>query len=341
VPIADAQSGAVVWQDTLDLGVFDTATAVAADADQVYAAGWVRQPGTSDNLLVTAYDARQGGRLWTDVSDIARRRDMASKTFRMHPGDLLAGDGDHVAVLTDGTAVIGGQEHRWSTVGLYRFRGEQVAACWLLPLTQRHSTKSGDRHEAQQRRTRSARLANRRAGAGLPARGRLGPPAEGGPDDFLALLEVIGSIDPAHGDSAATRLLFRCAAASAMRAAGTATAAIPIPGDHETSLRTRLPDDLRGTANGPARELQVHLPHRRRMGRRDVQPDRPRRDAPRLGRPGRRHLPGRLAVYVKPRGRFGAGYMAAIAPFRHHIVYPAMLRQIARAWDARATPRDA
>jgi hypothetical protein len=25
-------------------------------------------------------------------------------------------------------------EHRWSTVGLYRFRGEQIAACWLLPL---------------------------------------------------------------------------------------------------------------------------------------------------------------------------------------------------------------
>jgi len=25
----------------------------------------------------------------------------------------------------------------WSTVGLYRFRGEQVAACWLLPLDPR------------------------------------------------------------------------------------------------------------------------------------------------------------------------------------------------------------
>jgi ketosteroid isomerase-like protein len=66
----------------------------------------------------------------------ARRRDLASRTFRMHPGDLLTGDGDRVAVLTDGTATIGGVERRWSTVGLYRLRGRRVAACWLLPLDQ-------------------------------------------------------------------------------------------------------------------------------------------------------------------------------------------------------------
>jgi uncharacterized protein len=63
-----------------------------------------------------------------------RRRDLAARTFRMHPGDLLVGDGDRVAVLTDGTAVIGGVERRWSTVGLYELRDGRVAACWLLPL---------------------------------------------------------------------------------------------------------------------------------------------------------------------------------------------------------------
>jgi hypothetical protein len=42
-----------------------------------------------------------------------------------------------------------------------------------------------------------------------------------------------------------------------------------------------------------------------------------------------------LGVYVKPRGWFGPLYMAAIAPFRHYIVYPALMRQIGRAWDAR------
>src|SRR5579875_2371737 len=66
----------------------------------------------------------------------ARRRELARGSFRMHPGDLLSGPGDHVAVLTDGTATIDGVRHRWSTVGLYRLRGEQIAACWLLPLDQ-------------------------------------------------------------------------------------------------------------------------------------------------------------------------------------------------------------
>jgi ketosteroid isomerase-like protein len=64
----------------------------------------------------------------------ARRRDLAQRSFRMHPGDVLVGDGDHVAVLTDGTAEIDGVERRWSTVGLYRLDGNRVAECWLLPL---------------------------------------------------------------------------------------------------------------------------------------------------------------------------------------------------------------
>ena len=64
----------------------------------------------------------------------ARRRDLADRTFRMHPRDILVGDGDHVAALTDGTAVIDGAERQWSTVGLYRLREDRVAECWLLPL---------------------------------------------------------------------------------------------------------------------------------------------------------------------------------------------------------------
>jgi hypothetical protein len=37
-------------------------------------------------------------------------------------------------VLTDGSARIGGRDERWSTVGLYRFAGDRIAGCWLLPL---------------------------------------------------------------------------------------------------------------------------------------------------------------------------------------------------------------
>ncbi len=39
-------------------------------------------------------------------------------------------------MLTDGTAVLGGREHRWSTVGLYRIERGLIAACWLLPVDQ-------------------------------------------------------------------------------------------------------------------------------------------------------------------------------------------------------------
>lgn len=63
-----------------------------------------------------------------------RRRDLANRSFRMHPRDILTGDGDTVAALTDGTATIDGVDHAWSTVGLYRLSGDRIAECWLLPL---------------------------------------------------------------------------------------------------------------------------------------------------------------------------------------------------------------
>jgi hypothetical protein len=48
---------------------------------------------------------------------------------------------------------------------------------------------------------------------------------------------------------------------------------------------------------------------------------------------------GQMAVYVKPRGPLGKGYMALIKPFRYWIVYPALMRQIERAWNARTAQR--
>jgi ketosteroid isomerase-like protein len=68
------------------------------------------------------------------IEYFTRRRELADRSFRMHPGDVLIGEGDHVAALTDGTATIDGVERRWSTVGPYRLRDDRVAACWLLAL---------------------------------------------------------------------------------------------------------------------------------------------------------------------------------------------------------------
>ena len=45
---------------------------------------------------------------------------------------------------------------------------------------------------------------------------------------------------------------------------------------------------------------------------------------------------GQMAILVKPNGRFGAAYMAAIRPFRHLLVYPALMRSIERDWRAGA-----
>jgi ketosteroid isomerase-like protein len=66
-----------------------------------------------------------------------RRRDLADLTFRMKRRDLLVGDGDRFAALTDGFATIRDVDHRWSTVGVYDVIDQQIAACWLLPLDQR------------------------------------------------------------------------------------------------------------------------------------------------------------------------------------------------------------
>jgi ketosteroid isomerase-like protein len=62
------------------------------------------------------------------------RRDLAGGTFRLQQRDVLVGDGDRIAALTDGRVSMAGAEHHWSTVGLYDVAGQQVAACWLLPL---------------------------------------------------------------------------------------------------------------------------------------------------------------------------------------------------------------
>jgi ketosteroid isomerase-like protein len=67
----------------------------------------------------------------------ARRRDLASGTFRMHRRDVLVGETRSVCALTDGTATLGGREHQWSTVGLYEVtKDDQISACWLLALDQ-------------------------------------------------------------------------------------------------------------------------------------------------------------------------------------------------------------
>jgi hypothetical protein len=44
---------------------------------------------------------------------------------------------------------------------------------------------------------------------------------------------------------------------------------------------------------------------------------------------------GQMAVLVKPNGLLGRLYMSAIRPFRYLIIYPALMREIARGWRVR------
>lgn len=163
-------------------------------------------------------------------------------------------------------------------------------------------------------------------------------PAQGAAEDFPILLEVMASLNPAKGGSLATRLLFalryRLGALFEWDDTGDR---LPIPGESETTLSARLPEDLRGTAEAGLGsssfiplyrtddEWAAELSNRTVHGLvHVVWVDQ--------GSGGYR---GQLAVYVKPRGTLGVAYMAAIAPFRHHIVYPALMRQIGRAWNER------
>lgn len=179
-------------------------------------------------------------------------------------------------------------------------------------------------------------------------------PVRGGAEDFQTLLEQMVASDPANAESLPTRFLwgvrdrlgewFGLGRVSAPIDGGGEVGAgkLPIPGTHETSLSERLPDDLRNTAADlDFRSLPFAPLYRTddefaaEMSNQTVH--------------GVMHLAwvdqgggryqAQMAVYVKPRGTLGKGYMALIKPFRHWVVYPALMRQIERTWDGRERGR--
>jgi ketosteroid isomerase-like protein len=65
-----------------------------------------------------------------DYFDVRRR--LAGNSMRLHPGELLLGEG-LVVQLVDGSAEISGEAVTWSTVGIYRFEAGRVVEAWLVP----------------------------------------------------------------------------------------------------------------------------------------------------------------------------------------------------------------
>jgi hypothetical protein len=161
-------------------------------------------------------------------------------------------------------------------------------------------------------------------------------PTPGGPEDFPRLVELIAAGDPAQGGSKVVGALF------ALR--WRLGELLGWDGDDDgiggriPSLRERLPRDLRDGPAGPAAgtlpfrplyltddEFAAEIANRTMHGVLHVGwvPD------------GSGAYRGQMAVLVKRNGRLGAAYMAAIKPFRHLLVYPLMLRDIGRRWQAR------
>jgi hypothetical protein len=160
-------------------------------------------------------------------------------------------------------------------------------------------------------------------------------PTPGGPDDFHLLVEGFASSDPSRSTALPVRLLFAIRwKLGELFGWDDAESGI---GSRVPTLRDRLPDDLREAGTGPSfeglpfeplyllnDEWAAEIANRTMHGVLHLGwvPD---------GADGYR---GQMAVLVKRNGALGGAYMAAIRPFRHLIVYPRMLEEIERRWEA-------
>lgn len=160
-------------------------------------------------------------------------------------------------------------------------------------------------------------------------------PTPGGPDDFPRLVRLATALDPSKSSSRAVSSLF------ALRWKLGEVFGWDDPdaglGSRVPTLRDRLPEDLRELPPGPSPDALPFTPLY-------LLEDEFALEIANQTVHGIAHLGwvpdetgggyhGQMAVYVKPNGLFGSAYMAAIAPFRHLLVYPPMLREIGRAWQ--------
>jgi hypothetical protein len=158
-------------------------------------------------------------------------------------------------------------------------------------------------------------------------------PTPGGRDDFPRLVQQFASADPSQSLPRAARALWALRWKIG-RLFGWDDEDDGL-GSRVATLRDRLPADLRDTPRGPDSdslpftslyllddEWAAEIANRTMHGVMHLGwvPD---------GHGGYR---GQMAVLVKPNGRIGSAYMAAIRPFRHLVVYPALMRTIGRQW---------
>jgi hypothetical protein len=161
-------------------------------------------------------------------------------------------------------------------------------------------------------------------------------PTPGGPDDFPRLVELVTSLDPSQSSSLAVRTL------SAIRWKLGDLFGLDAPdagvGSRVVSLRDRLPVDLRDGPSGPDFEA---LPFTSLYLLKDEWAgeiaNRTVHAVMHLGwvPNGTDGCRGQMAILVKRNGLLGKAYMEFIKPFRHWVVYPALMRNVERAWGTR------
>jgi hypothetical protein len=157
-------------------------------------------------------------------------------------------------------------------------------------------------------------------------------PGQGRAEDFPRLIELIASFDPSQGPSRVARTLWaiRWQLGEVLGWDGPDSGV----GSRVSTLRDRLPADLR-QASGPEfdalpfsslyltdDEFAAEIANQTMHGLMHI-------GAVSDGTGGVR---AEMAVLVNPNGLFGNAYMAAIRPFRHLIVYPAVMRQGRELW---------
>lgn len=162
-------------------------------------------------------------------------------------------------------------------------------------------------------------------------------PTPGGPNDFSRLVRLMTTFDPAE-TSAVVRALFAIRWTLG-RLFGLDDQRTGL-GARVESLRDRLPSDLAD----PPTDLDAHLFTPLYVTHDELALELANQTVHGLmhigwvpdGTSGHR---GQMAILVKPNGFLGAAYLTAIAPFRHAIVYPLMMRDIERAWSVTGAHR--
>ena len=164
-------------------------------------------------------------------------------------------------------------------------------------------------------------------------------PTPGGPNDFPRLVQQRVSFDPMDNPSPVFRGLFaiRIKLGQLLGRNGKEEKAPSKAPADEATIRDRLPQDLRESPGPDFKSVPFKSLY--------LLDDESAWELATKTVHGVLHFSwvkdetgggyrGQMAVLVRPTGVIGKAYMAAIKPFRLLLVYPALMRNIGRQWEA-------